>query len=207
MTRVVVTDYANDCLRLIDRVSGATSVLSGQCQSHGYQDGAKGQFYRPNSVMRNQIDNNQLLVADHFNNAVRTVHVHSGTLGTFVSSKLLRMIDYMTQAETGNVYASTSYTLLKIRYNTKQVSLLSSSEEHSARFCPNGLLSIAADTLLVTDLCQNELKTINTNSGFGTAVNMSSHVTLLRAYSYSLLLTEDSLFVGGYPNITQFDCE
>ena len=204
-TCVVIADYANDCLRLVNRMSGATSVLAGQCQSEGYQDGARGQLHRPYSVVRNRIDNNQLLVADVFNKAVRIVNIRSGVLGTFVMSNLLRGIEYLTQDDAGNIYASATYDLLRISYKTKHVSLLASSADYKARFCPSGLLSIAADTLLVTDYCQNELETINTNSGIGTTVNISSSVTLYRASS--ILLTEDYLFVGGYPNITQFDCE
>ena len=44
---IVVVDWGNHCMRLIDRTSDNTSLFSGQCKSRGYQDGRPGQFNSP----------------------------------------------------------------------------------------------------------------------------------------------------------------
>ena len=72
---VVVADFQNHCMRLIDRISHNTSVLSGQCESRGYEDGRPGRFRYPQSVVIDQKDINQLLITDYNNIAVRTVDV------------------------------------------------------------------------------------------------------------------------------------
>ena len=41
---IVVADFYNHCMRLIDRTTNNTSVFSGQCKSRGYEDGRPGQF-------------------------------------------------------------------------------------------------------------------------------------------------------------------
>ena len=55
---VVVADYYNHCMRLIERTTNTTSVLGGQCQSDGYEDGHPGQFDYPMSVVIDQRDEN-----------------------------------------------------------------------------------------------------------------------------------------------------
>ena len=126
---VVVADWGNHCMRLIDRTTNNTSVLSGQCGLRGgYKDGRPGQFSGPWSVVIDQKDKNQLLITDDWNAAVRTVDVMSRAAGTFVKSDPLSRIIGITQEEkSGDLYVTAYNALYRITYIQKTVSLISGS--------------------------------------------------------------------------------
>ena len=125
---VVVADSSNHCMRLVDRTTHNTSVFSGQCASHGYQDGRPGQFYSPHYVVIDKRDNNQLLVTDYNNRTVRTVDVMSQVVGTVVKSDSFYSIRGITQDEKrGDLYVTAYHALYRITYTQRTVSLISGS--------------------------------------------------------------------------------
>ena len=114
-TRLVVVDSHNHCLRMVERPSGQTSPLHGQCQNSGYADGNPGLFHYPNFIAVDKIsNNNQLLVTDIFNDAIRTVDMIFGFVGNFVRSPSLRHVFYFTQHERGDIYATEEHSVVKI---------------------------------------------------------------------------------------------
>ena len=97
--RVVLTDWNNHCLRLMNSTSHSTAVFSGQCESSGYQDGLPYKFNFPYSVVLGQRDRNQLIIADRHNKTLRTLNVHWQVVGTFVKSDSLKYNGKITHDE------------------------------------------------------------------------------------------------------------
>mgnify|MGYP001803281123 CR=1 FL=1 len=211
--RVVVADHYNHCVRQINRDSNTTSIFGGQCKSIGYQDGLPGLFNYPRSVVVDQRDKSQLLITDNCNKAVRTVHVMSQAVGTFVKSDSLSGIKGITQEEkSGDLYVTAYNAVYRITYTQRTASLLSGSpgDKYGYRDStllnslfqyPYELIFIAPHTLLVADDSNYKLRLVDRNSDRVTTLNA-------RVYSLtSLLLTNNSLYVGQYKKITQYKCE
>ena len=212
---VVVADHYNHCMRLIDRTTNNTSVLSGQSNHWGYEDGRPGQFYHPWSVVMDQRDKNQLLITDYWNSAVRTVDVKSRVVGTFVKSDSLYYIRGITQEEkSGDLYVTVPHAVYRITYIQRTVSLTSGSPEghrgyrdstllNSLFRWPCELIFIAPDILLVADQYNNKLRLVYMNSDKVTTLNVKNSLNL----PFALLLTNNSLYVGQHKEITQYKCE
>ena len=104
-THIVVADYSNECLRIIDRSLGTTSAFSGQCQLAGYEDGFPGKLNHPSFVAIDKMDVKQLLVVDQNNNALRAVKIDTGAVTTFVRSSLLKSsTNSLAQDSSGDVF-------------------------------------------------------------------------------------------------------
>lgn len=217
-TRLVVADRHNNCLRHIDRVTGQSSQFSGQCQSEGFSDGRLGQFDCPSAVIRDKRDKRQLLVADQNNQAVRTIDAESGTVSTFIQSDSLYRINYVLQDLSGNMYVTANHAIYLITYRDKTVKIITGSPginyisrddtlRNALFFYPREFLFIGPDTLLVAEYGGNDGNKTR-------LVDMSSdRVTTLRLCSgcldrpHSLLAANNSLFVGQFKGIHQFECK
>ena len=211
---VVVADCSNRCMRMIDRTTNATSVFSGQCGSYGYQDGHPGQFSYIWSVVIDKRDKNQLLITDHWNKAVRTVDVMSQVVGTFVMSDSLRYIIGITQEEkSGDLYVTADHAVYRITYTQRAVSLISGSPGtdgyrdstllDSLFYNRYELIFTAPHVLLIADSLNNKLRLVHMNSDKVTTLNVTNSLN----YPRSLLLTNNSLYVGHSMKITRYKCE
>ena len=212
---VVVADSNNNCLRLIDRSTNKTSVFSGLCESRGYEDGSPGQFDYPFFVVIDKRDKNQLFITDYRNSAVRTVNANSRVVGTFVWSDSLKYIRGITQEEeSGDLFVTVNNVLYRIPFVQKTVSLISGSRLgfsghkdstllDSLFHMPYALIFIKPNTLLIADTWNDMLRVVDMNSDQVTTLNVTNSLNL----PASLLLTNNSLYVGQYKNITQFKCE
>ena len=209
---VVVADVNNHCMRRIDRATNNTSVFSGQCKSQGYQDGRPGQFFYPWSVVMDKRDKNQLLITDSRNKAVRTVDVESQAVGKFSQSASLNNIMGITQEEkSGDLYVTAYHAIYKITYIQKTLSLISGSpgrNSHGYRDStlldsqfryPAGLIFITPHTLLVADFWNYKLRLVDMKSDKVTTLRVTNSLDR----PTSLLLTNNSLYVGQYEKIFQ----
>ena len=211
---VVVADYVNQCMRLIDRSTNKTSVFSGQCKSRGYEGGLPGQFSYPHFVVIDKRDKNQLFITDFFNSAVRNVTVNSRVAGTFVQSDSLKVIKGITQEEeSGDLYVTAYNALYRITYTQRAVSLISGSPGtdgyrdstllDSLFYWPHELILIAPHILLVVDGSNDKLRLLDMKSDKVTTLNVTNSPN----YPTSLLLTNNSLYVGQWRKIVQYKCE
>ena len=208
---VVVADSNNNCLRLIDRSTNKTSVFSGLCESRGYKDGSPGQFDYPFFVVIDKRDKNQLFITDYRNSAVRTVNANSRVVGTFVWSDSLKYIRGITQEEeSGDLYVTALNALYRITYTQRTVTLISGSPGWNSGYgdstllnslfdYPRELLFITFNTLLIADWDNNKLRLLDMKSDKVTTL----HVTNSLYRPASLLLTNNSLYVGQWRKITQ----
>ena len=112
--RVVVADWRNNYLRLINCTTGVTSVFSGKCQhsGRGHQEGHPGQFHRPYAVVMDKKNGNQLLITDQLNRAIRAAAVRSESVITFVEDELLRYARHMVQDVGSGVVLSRFFLLV-----------------------------------------------------------------------------------------------
>ena len=198
-------------MRLIDRTANKTSVFSGQCESEGYEDGRPGQFYSPHSVVIDKRDKNQLLITDFANNAVRNVTENSRVAGTFVWSDSLKYIIGITQEEeSGDLYVTAYHALYRITYTQRTVTLISGSPGWNSGYgdstllnslfdWPRELLFIKLNTLLIADENNNKLRLLDMKSDSVTTLNVTNSLS----YPTSLLLTNNSLYVGQSKKIFQ----
>ena len=212
---VVVADYHNYCMRLIDRTSNTTSLFSGRCKFRGYEDGRPGRFRYPWSVVIDQRDKNQLLIADIGNAAVRTVDVMSRVVGTLVKSDSLERIRGITQEEkSGDLFVTTYHALYRITYIQRTVSLISGSPGSNYGYRDSTLLDslfdnllelifITPKTLLIAAQNNYKLRLLDIESDKVTTLSVTN--SLYRPTS--LLLTNNSLYVGQWWEITQYKCE
>ena len=213
---VIVADLRNHCLRLIDRTTNNTSEFSGLCGgSFGYEDGRPGRFKLLESAVLDKRDKNQLLILDPNNLAVRTVNVSSRVVDTFVWSDSLKYIRGITQEEeSGDLYVTAYHALYRITYTQRTVTLISGSPGWNSGYgdstllnslfdYPRELLFITSNTLLIADWDNNKLRLLDMNSDKVTTLNVTN--SLYRPAS--LLLTNNSLYVGQYKKITQYKCE
>lgn len=200
---------------MIDRHTTLTSKYSGQCESAGYSEGQPGQFHYPVSVIRDNNDDRKLLVTDHENKAIRTVDINTGAVGTFIKSDILSSISHMTQDDNGDLYVTAGYTALyRITYSEMIITLITGSPGKvgyrdnslldSLFYNPYDLAFIGNQTLLVADTGSDKIRLVDMNADRVSTLNLCSGCL---AYPSSLLITNNSLFVGQWQKIRQFICE
>ena len=153
-------------------------------------------------------DKNQLLITDGTNAAVRTVDVMSQDVDTFLKSDSFKDLKDITQEEkSGDLYLTARHAVYRIKYVEKTVSLISGYGSgygggtllESLFNWPLELTFIRPETLLVADYNNNKLRLLEMKSDSVTTLN----VTNLLSRPTSLLLTNDSLYVGQYKKIFQ----
>ena len=198
-------------MRLIDRTTNKTSVFSGQCKSRGYEGGLPGQCSYPHFVVIDKRDKNQLFITDYRNSAVRTENANSRVVGTFVWSDSLKYIKGITQEEeSGDLYVTAYHALYRITYTQRTVTLISGSPGWNYGYkdstlldslfqWPRALLFITPNILLIADSSNNKLRLVDMNSDQVATQNVTNSLD----FPTSLLLTNDSLYVGHDKKIFQ----
>ena len=80
-TSLLVVDSGNHCLRLVDRISHQTSQFAESCTQAGYKDGNDPLFNYPWKAILNSMNNDQLLLLDTSNHAMRAINILVCALG------------------------------------------------------------------------------------------------------------------------------
>ena len=139
--------------------------------------------------------------------------VTSQAVGTFAKSASLTYIRPRTQDEkSGDLYVNAYHTIYRIKYTQRTVSLISGGAGPKYGYRDNMLLDslfswpydltlINPSTLLVAD--GDKFRLVNMNSDKVTTLNVSNSL-----YSAdSLLLKNNTLFVGRRKKIIKYECE
>ena len=213
---LIAADYYNHCLRRIHRDTGLTTTFSGMCGSSGYQDGRQAKFHQPCSIIRNNQNISQLLVTDMYNNAIRIVAVGDGSAGTLIKSITVRDPWSLTQNTAGDIFVTTFYAVYRISYTEKTMTLIAGSPTNtgyrdgsllnSLFYYPKELIFISTDRLLAADYYNNQIRILDLDKDQVTTLNLCTGcVSIL--WPYSIMLTNDSLYVGQYRKILRFKCK
>ena len=158
----------------------------------------------------------QLLITDHWNKAVRTVDVKSQIVGTFVRSESLWAIIGITQdGKSGDLFVTALDALNRVTYTKRSVSLISRSPGSNSNgyrdntllnslfYRPQELMFITPQTLLLADAYNLKLRMLDMKSDKVTIPNVKNSLSSPR----SLLLTNNSLYVGQRKKIMQYKCD
>ena len=157
---------------------------------------------------------NQLLITDYSNKAVRTVDVMSQFVGTFVKSDSLQYIRSITQDQTrGDLYVTVPQAVYRITYTQRIVSMIARRTDSfsckdstlldSLFDWPYELIFITPHTLLVADKDNKKLRLVDMNSDNVRTLSVRNSLN----NPNSLLLTNNSLYVGQYQKIIQYKCK
>ena len=210
---VVVVDYHNHCLRLIDRSSNSTTVFAGQCTYGGHKDGRQGQFERPEALLVDKRNESQLIIAGYGYKTLRTLDIQTRVMGTF--TKMSYSMNHLTQDWKGDLYTTNRYAVFKITYDTKILTLISGSPDtrgyndasllDSMFGYPRELLFIGRDTLLVVDGDNSQLRLIDLKEDrVTTLISTSGH---LQSPDSLLIANAREFYVGAAYNILKFECK
>lgn len=210
---VVVADSGNHCMRMLDRLTGLTSTFSGKCKTAGSNDGQYGRLSMPSCVGRDNRDSSQLLVTNY--QSIRTVNAMTGVVGTFVRSGTLDKTKCFTQSDNGDIYLTAYHAIYRITYNDKSIKLLAGSsgdkfgyKENTLFFSlfsnPFGIMFIGPHTFLVADMHNSMIRLIDMDTD-----KVRTLLVCQRCMHYptSLLISNNSLFVGQPGEIKEFMCE
>ena len=213
---LIAADHNNHCLRRIQRDTRLTTTFSGVSGSSGYQDGTPAKFYYPRSITRDNQNSSQLLVTDEYNSAIRTVAVSDGSVGTLIKSDALWRSWSLTQNTAGDIFVTTNSVVYRISYTEKTITLIAgspvtlryrdSSLLNSLFYFPRELTFIQTNKLLIADEDNHKLRILDLDKDKVTTLNLCNGcVSLYRPYS--IMLTNNSLYVGLYQEILRFKCK
>ena len=215
---VVVADKDNDCLRVVDRLrKQKVRTFAGQCRQLGFKnsilDLEKGLFNKPHSIIADMKAENQLVITDKSNDAVRMISYPpykpgekiglSGNLTTLFKSavRLHSPRGIVQSMPSGDYYIAVIQAIVILRYSDHKVSYMTPrvgiTYPYEMIFVSDSHMLAGSVTFLtlinstqVTRLCNR----VNKKYQFvpGNLYNSSCRMY----YPYSLLLSADRLYVG-----------
>ena len=214
---LIAVDHYNHCLRRIHRDTGLTTTFSGVCTSPEYEDGTQSWFFYPISIIRDNQNRSQLLVTDEYNNALRTVAVSDGSAGTLTKSSTNPYPHCLTQNTAGDIFVTTwSAAVYRISYTEKTISLIAGSLTTTG-YRDGSLLNslfnnlkelvfIQTNKLLIADKDNKKLRLLHLDEDKVTTLNLCNGCVSLHL-PYSIMLTNDALYVGDSREILRFRCK
>jgi len=211
-THVIVADYGNACLRMIDRTTGQISQFAGTCQTPGHRNGQVGYAYltSPRRILLDKTSPTTLIVSQSQASSsyayLRSIDINTGDAGVLVSSGL----NYprgMTWDENEDIlYVTNSHYIAKITWSTKAVETLIGSRSpnnivgsfsQSLLTSPKDVSVITQQLMMVTEWGKSRLRAINMAS----QVSMNVDIFGLNSGIYSFAQINGSTYVGTKGNI------
>ena len=224
-SEVVVTDYGQHCLKLIDRTTLQVSRYAGYCGSAGYVTGTSAaRFYYPHSIISDIKRPGMLLVTDYGNDAVRHVNTLSSSAPHSVSN-FYQSTSYLDNPKgitqhpvNGDLYITNNDNeVWKVTYSSKSISKFAGASSASFRDCdfstsyfnyPRDIIFIADNKLLLADTDNQRLRVLNQQTSHTSSVctGRASHIdgdmeTCTLYWPQSLMVLNDTLYVGEYQRI------
>ena len=228
--RIIVADTGNNCLRQVNRTSSVTSVFSGPCKASRYRGMSEVPLNSPWSVIVDNQNSSLLLFTDHYNHVVKSVEISTGVVSNFSRQEKNHepkyyVVTYMAQDTNGDIFITGYRAIYRIAYDQRTIQHISGSLRHSG-YRDSTLLNSLYDR--ITDLAfigpgtflviEERLRLVHTNSNRVTTVDRRvSYEFLWRCkwgsmcrrhpHPESLLVTNDSLYVGWLGRIKRYKCE
>jgi len=217
-THVIVADYRNACLRMIDRTNGHISQFAGTCQSAGNRDGRVGyaQLYYPYQMLLDKTNQTTLILSQCRYSLsyayLRSIDINTGTAGVLVSSGLNYPRGMLWDGKENILYVANMYYIAKVIWSTKSVENLvgsTSSGSIVGSFSQSRFNTLKDITLInqrmmiVNELGQRNLKVIDIVSQLTTNV----HIPSFSPEIYSVAQINGSTYLGTYGNIYKLSGE
>jgi len=212
-THVAVVAHSLHCIKMLNRVDNSLRTLAGTCDSEGYVEGGvgTGRLHWPHSVEIDVRNPNRLLVTDYFNQALRSVDLHTGELSTIINSGF-RYPKYVVWADNKLLVINTNY-IFQVSWvdngSVRNIKLAGSSSDgyvdrsfNTFRFgFLQGIARVGYNMYLVADYGNKVLRLLDLNSkqvgpvcfdGETSCTNSSQ----LPDYPYSILIVGEDVYVG-----------
>lgn len=214
---VLVTDFHNNCIRIINRSTNLTKSYAGKCGAPGKTDGSltNARFMKPEEITMSPAQN-ILYICD--GTSIRELNVDHGTVSTFQNISYTP-ISLVVDNKNENIYVSVTTRILQIDIRTKQRIYLSKSTESgyhdgslkTALFesifnfiflNPQTILAVDSKNyrLRVIDLSEEEVYSICNGINFPKDGDANS-CQLSSPLSVTLLKEESLILIGGYRKI------
>jgi len=217
-THVIVADYGNACLRMIDRTNGNISQFAGTCQSAGHRDGRVGYayFYNPRQMLLDKTSPTTLIVSQHRSSSsyayLRSIDINTGTAGVLVSSGLNYPLGMSWDESRNILYVANSNYIAKITWSTKVVQTLVGSTSSGnivgsfsqSRFnTPADIALINQEIMILTEWGRSKLKAINIAS----QISMNVDISRFSPGIYSVAQIDGNTYVGTHARIYKLSGE
>ena len=219
-SHVVFVDYSHHCIKMFNREKKSTSVLAGQCGSgssyYGFVDGASARFKYPWGIELDERNPGHAFITDHYNQALRSVDVTSGIVSTVIGTgfnyprgliwyngHLLvcnnGYISRVTWSSNGAVTNSKLTPTTSGGYRDGGFSIAQFNSPHEIQQLRDGIF-------LIADYGNKKLRLLNMYKKKVLPVCVGSTTscttgTSLSTHPYSLLITNETVYVGGSSKI------
>ena len=216
-TSLLVVDFSNHCLRLINRLSQQTMPFIGNCTKRGFRDGIEPLFKGPWKVILDLMNNDQLLLLDKYNHALRAINMLNMSASTLAVFNTSLQQNSIAQHTNGNVYVFESSTIIEYDYVTRSITLVAGSghgtgelrdgpllESQFATVWTVDMIFLTSNYMLVTDMRNQRLRLVDFgwNMVFSICIDGGRlygrrNLTRCRVHNPRALLTvNNTLFIG-----------
>lgn len=172
-TTIVMTDTKNNCIRTFNRVTGITSLLSGDCSpTSGYQNGnLSTALYSEPFKMKGESTKSIIYLTDKSNRAVRELNLITDQVDTVANlSGIGRPLGIDLGWNDATIFITTETSLLSIKTHDRTMELLIPSFNRGfadgpllqAKInSPQGIMTLSRNVLLLMDTNNNRLRIIH----------------------------------------------
>ena len=137
-------------------------------------------------------------MADEHNDAIRTVAVSDGSVGTLMQSYIAKLTQSLTQNTAGDIFVTAYFTEFRVSYAEKIMYLYHIPNTDGYRDYHKEAIIIQNNKLLVADYWNNKLTLLDLfeeNEDKVTTLNLCNGCVSLDR-PHSIMLTNHSLYVG-----------
>ena len=215
-SHVIVVDSDNDCIKIVNRIDQSRAVLAGTCGASGFIDGTSARFFNPYQVELDERNVGYLLVTDRLNNALRTIEIASGMVGTVIRTGFNNPAGLAWYH--GRLLVSNNYYLSQVLWsfngtitNTKLTTHTLPGHQDgnfsAVQFSqPFGIHEIVDGLFLVADSGNKKLRLLSMKQKkvlpvcIGSDSNCTTS-TQLSSSPRSFLVSNETVYVGGYRSL------
>lgn len=221
VTTIVLVDWGNSCLRLVDRQSLQTSLFVGECGRDG-----SDLFKEPSALLQDPLSPDTLYVTEWGNNTLHIITISTRTMQTIIqqSTGLYQPICMSFGFFKQSILISNSHYISKYDigvghlYNiTSNTAGFSDGQLAEAKFYwPKELIPLTPTATLVADEWNNKLRLVDTADGYVTSICKSSGVGGTKDGDveeckldspYSLMVRDGVVYVGQINAIRILPCK
>jgi len=202
-THVIVADYGNACLRMVDRTNGHISQFAGTCRSSGHRNGQVGYAYMhyPYQMVLDRTNSSSLVLSQNSPSSsyayLRSIDINTGYAGLLVSSSLNYPRGMIWDENKNILYVVNKRHVAKIIWSTKSVQTLAGSTSFRGDIVGSfsnikDISLISRDLMIINEYSHTKLKAINMASQTSMTIDISGFSSGI----YSVAQIYGSTYIG-----------